>query len=47
MIANLKYFDGNLSQISRIPDDLRKIYATAFEISPNWIIEAGSVRQNG
>ncbi|AGS06756.1 ribonucleoside-diphosphate reductase subunit alpha [Candidatus Profftella armatura] len=45
MIANLKYFDGNLSQISRIPDDLRKIYATAFEISPNWIIEAGSVRQ--
>ena len=34
MISDLKYFDGSLAKIDRIPDDLRQLYATAFEISP-------------
>jgi ribonucleoside-diphosphate reductase alpha chain len=45
MIADLKYFDGSLSKIDRVPQDLREIYATAFEISPTWLVEAASRRQ--
>ena len=45
MISDLKYFDGNLAKIDRIPDRLKELYATAFEIEPRWIIEAGSRRQ--
>ncbi|MFZ3290187.1 MAG: ribonucleoside-diphosphate reductase subunit alpha, partial [Telluria sp.] len=45
MIADLKYFDGSLSKIDRIPQDLRDIYATAFEVSPSWLVEAASRRQ--
>jgi ribonucleoside-diphosphate reductase alpha chain len=45
MIADLKYFDGSLSKIDRAPQDLRDIYATAFEISPSWLVEAASRRQ--
>lgn len=45
MISDLKYFDGSLSKIDRIPQNLRKIYATAFEIDPSWLIEAASRRQ--
>jgi ribonucleoside-diphosphate reductase alpha chain len=45
MIADLKYFDGSLSKIDRVPQDLRDIYATAFEISPTWLVEAASRRQ--
>ncbi|MEX3606262.1 MAG: ribonucleoside-diphosphate reductase subunit alpha [Burkholderia sp.] len=45
MVADLKYFDGMLSRIDRIPADLRAIYATAFEIDPKWLIEAASRRQ--
>jgi len=45
MIADLKYFDGNVSRIDRIPADLRDIYATAFEIDPRWLVEAASRRQ--
>ena len=45
MIADLKYFDGNVSRIDRIPADLRSLYATAFEIDPRWLIEAASRRQ--
>ena len=45
MIADLKYFDGSLTKIDRIPDDLRDIYATAFEVSPSWLVEAASRRQ--
>jgi hypothetical protein len=41
MIADLKYFDGSLSRIDRIPQDLRDIYATAFEVEPKWLVEAG------
>jgi ribonucleoside-diphosphate reductase alpha chain len=45
MIADLKYFDGSLAKIDRIPNDLREIYATAFEVEPKWIVEAASRRQ--
>ena len=45
MVADLKYFDGTLSRIDRIPADLRNIYATAFEVDPKWLVEAASRRQ--
>ncbi|MYN09578.1 ribonucleoside-diphosphate reductase subunit alpha [Pseudoduganella aquatica] len=45
MIADLKYFDGSLVKIDRVPQDLRDIYATAFEVSPSWLVEAASRRQ--
>ena len=45
MISDLKYFDGSLSKIDRIPQDLRDIYATAFEVEPSWLVEAASRRQ--
>jgi ribonucleoside-diphosphate reductase alpha chain len=45
MIADLKYFDGTLAKIDRVPADFRKLYATAFEIEPGWLIEAASRRQ--
>ena len=45
MISDLKYFDGSLAKIDRIPQDLRAIYATAFEVEPSWLVEAASRRQ--
>ncbi|MFJ3317926.1 ribonucleoside-diphosphate reductase subunit alpha, partial [Herbaspirillum huttiense] len=45
MVADLKYFDGSLAKIDRIPQDLRDIYATAFEVDPSWLVEAASRRQ--
>ncbi|MBS4097045.1 MAG: ribonucleoside-diphosphate reductase subunit alpha [Sulfuricella sp.] len=45
MIADLKYFDGTLARIDRIPANLRSLYATAFEVEPQWLVEAGSRRQ--
>lgn len=45
MISDLKYFDGSVEKINRIPTDLREIYATAFEIDPSWLIKAASRRQ--
>ena len=45
MIADLKYFDGNLARIDRIPTELRRLYATAFEIEPKWLVEAAARRQ--
>ncbi len=45
MIDDLKYFDGSLVEIERIPDDLKKVYLTAFEIEPEWIVECASRRQ--
>lgn len=45
MISDLKYFDGSVGQIDRIPDDLKALYATAFEIDSAWLIEAASRRQ--
>lgn len=45
MVNDLKYFNGSVQPITRIPDHLKKRYATAFEIDPIWLIEAGSRRQ--
>jgi ribonucleoside-diphosphate reductase alpha chain len=45
MIADLKYFDGSLAKIDRIPSELRSLYSTAFEVEPGWLIEAASRRQ--
>jgi ribonucleoside-diphosphate reductase alpha chain len=45
MVADLKYFDGSLAKIDRVPQDLREIYATAFEVEPKWLVEAASRRQ--
>jgi ribonucleoside-diphosphate reductase alpha chain len=45
MIADLKYFDGSLTKIDRVPQDLRDLYATAFEVEPSWLVEAASRRQ--
>jgi ribonucleoside-diphosphate reductase alpha chain len=45
MVADLKYFDGSLTKIDRIPAELRSLYATAFEVEPQWLIEAASRRQ--
>src|SRR5690606_27317827 len=45
MVSDLKYFDGSVGQIDRIPDDLKALYATAFEIDSGWLIEAASRRQ--
>jgi ribonucleoside-diphosphate reductase alpha chain len=45
MIADLKYFDGNLARIDRAPAALRLLYATAFEVEPKWLVEAGARRQ--
>jgi ribonucleoside-diphosphate reductase alpha chain len=45
MVNDLKYFDGSVQPIDRVPDDLKALYATAFEIEPKWIVEAASRRQ--
>lgn len=45
MVADLKYFDGSLSKIDRIPATLRALYATAFEVAPSWLVECASRRQ--
>ena len=43
--SDLKYFDGNLARIDRAPAALRRLYATAFEIEPKWLVEAAARRQ--
>ena len=45
MVNDLKYYDGSVAQIDRIPADLKQLYATAFEVDPRWLVEAGSRRQ--
>ena len=45
MVSDLKYFDGSLAKIDRVPAPLRELYATAFEIDAAWIVEAGARRQ--
>ncbi len=45
MIADLKYFDGGLAKIDRIPADIRTIYATAFEVDAKWLVECAARRQ--
>ena len=45
MINDLKYFDGSLQGIDRIPAELKSLYTTAFEMDARWLIEAASRRQ--
>ena len=45
MVNDLKYFDGSLGAIERVPADLRTLYATAFEIDPAWLLHAAARRQ--
>lgn len=45
MIADLKHYDGAASKIDRIPANLRNLYATAFEVDPQWLVEAAAKRQ--
>lgn len=45
MINDLKYYDGSVQNIDRVPDEIKNVYRTAFEIDPRWLIEAASRRQ--
>lgn len=45
MVNDLKYYNGSVQPITRIPAELKKRYATAFEVDPIWLVEAGSRRQ--
>ncbi|HQD16758.1 MAG TPA: ribonucleoside-diphosphate reductase subunit alpha, partial [Ottowia sp.] len=45
MVMDLKHFDGSLRAIDRVPADIRRLYATAFEIEPRWLVEAAARRQ--
>ncbi|MEU6269350.1 ribonucleoside-diphosphate reductase subunit alpha [Saccharopolyspora shandongensis] len=45
MVADLKFHDGSLLPIERIPQELKELYATAFEIEPRWLVEAAARRQ--
>jgi ribonucleoside-diphosphate reductase alpha chain len=45
MVNDIKYFDGSLQAIERIPAELKQKYATAFEVEPRWLVDAASRRQ--
>lgn len=45
MVNDLKYYEGSLQQIDRIPQDLKDMFASAFEVEPKWLVEAASRRQ--
>ncbi len=45
MLADMKYFDGSIQPIERIPDDIKRVFKTAFEIEPTWILQCAAVRQ--
>ncbi|MES2142424.1 MAG: ribonucleoside-diphosphate reductase subunit alpha [Pseudomonadota bacterium] len=45
MLNDIKYYDGSLQKIDRIPEKLKQLYATAFEVPAHWLVEAGSRRQ--
>ena len=45
MANDLKYYEGSVQKIDRVPDDIKHIYATAFEIEPRWLVDAASRRQ--
>jgi len=45
MVNDLKYYDGSLQHIDRVPENLKAIYSTAFEIDSRWLVEAASRRQ--
>ncbi len=45
MVNDLKYYDGSVARIDRVPNDLKQLYATAFEVEPRWLVDAASRRQ--
>ena len=45
MVYDLKNLNGSLETISRVPDEIKRIFATSFEIEPKWLIESASRRQ--
>ena len=45
MVNDLKYYDGSLASIERVPQELKNLYATAFEVEPRWLVDAASRRQ--
>lgn len=45
MVNDLKYYEGSVQSIARVPEDLKKIFATAFEVDERWIVDAASRRQ--
>ncbi|MHA3048786.1 ribonucleoside-diphosphate reductase subunit alpha [Acinetobacter sp. ANC 4639] len=45
MVNDLKHFEGSVQKISRIPEDLKAMFSTAFEVEPRWIVDAASRRQ--
>jgi len=45
MVMDLKHFDGSLRPIDRVPEDVKALYATAFEVEPVWLVEAAARRQ--
>ena len=45
MVMDLKHFDGSLRPIDRIPQDIKTLYATAFEVETTWLVEAAARRQ--
>lgn len=45
MLSDLKYFDGSIQAIERIPDSVKRLYKTAFEIEPTWLLQCAAVRQ--
>jgi len=45
MIMDLKHFKGSLHRIDRVPQDIKALYSTAFEVEPQWLVEAASRRQ--
>jgi ribonucleoside-diphosphate reductase alpha chain len=45
MVMDLKHFDGSLRAIDRVPEDIKRLYATAFEVETQWLVEAAARRQ--
>ncbi len=45
MVMDLKHFDGSLRRIDRVPEDIKALYATAFEVDAQWLVEAAARRQ--
>ena len=45
MVNDLKYYEGSVQKIDRVPQEIKDIYATAFEVEPRWLVDAASRRQ--
>ena len=45
MVNDLKYYEGSVQKIDRVPDEIKYLYATAFEMEPRWLVDAASRRQ--